>query len=112
VTLGHPLVDAAVADLRLTQVELNAFRVLWGQLDFEVFREKKSDVLALEVGVNRSNASRALGRLVQYGYLEEGPRTARGVGTYRLSRGVVAGVRAAHTSADRPRGARKVRWSL
>jgi hypothetical protein len=112
VTLGHPLVDAALADQRLGKVELNAFRVLWGQLDFETFREKKSDVLAAEIASQRSHASAALRILVECGYLEEGPRSARGIGTYRLARGTPAPGAGMDRSVVNVRKRRQVRSSL
>lgn len=85
-TLGHPLVDAAIADLRLTRTDLRAFRVLWSQLDFQEFREKKVAVLAVEIETEHSYAALSLRRLVDFGYLEEGDRSGKNVGTYRLPR--------------------------
>lgn len=111
-TLGHILVDSALADLRLTRVELNVFRVMWVQMDFEQFREKKAEVLAIEVGTDRSYAAAALRRLVEYGYLELGERSAKGVGTYRLPRGWTPVVVSSTTSADAPRMRRQLRSSL
>lgn len=111
-TLGHPLVDAVLADLRLTLIDLNAFRVLWSQLDFENYTEKKSEVLALELAVHRSNASRALKKLVHFGYIEEGPASAKGVGAFRLPRAVPSAVRCAHTSEQPRRIRRQIASSL
>lgn len=111
-TLGHVLVDAAIADLRLTRVELNVFRVMWVQMDFEHFREKKADVLAMEVGTDRSYAATALRKLVEYGYLELGERSAKGVGSYRLPRGGPQLVVSSTTSAEPPRIRRQLRSSL
>lgn len=111
-TLGHPLVDAAIADLRLTAVELRVFRVMWTQLDFEYFREKKSDVLALEVATDRSYASAALRKLVELGYLEAGDRSERGVQAYRLPRAVPAGGVHSPRSAESGRVRRQIRNAL
>jgi hypothetical protein len=111
-TLGHPLVDAAVADLRLTAVELRVFRVMWCQLDFEHYREKKSDVLALEVMTDRSYASAALRKLVELGYLEAGDRSERGVQAYRLPRVVPAGGAHSPRSVEPPRMRRQIRNTL
>lgn len=85
-TLGHPLVDAALADLRLGVVDLRVFRVMWGQLNFERFVEKKSEVLAIEIGADRSHVSAAVRRLVEMGYLEREERPERAVQAYRLPR--------------------------
>lgn len=111
-TLGHPLVDAALADLRLTPVDLNVFRVLWGQLDFERFVEKKSDVLGIEVGCDRSYATASLRKLVAFGYLELGDRTSKGIGTYRLPRTAPTGGDSFTRSAVPRRMRRQVRDSL
>lgn len=111
-TLGHPLVDAALADLRLTPVDLNVFRVLWGQLDFERFVEKKSDVLALEVACNPSYAAASLRKLVEFGYIEAGDRAEKGVGTYRLPRALPLVVTTFTRSVAPRRTRRQVRDSL
>lgn len=111
-TLGHPLVDAAIDDQRLGAIDLRAFRVLWAQLDFQEFREKKSEVLGAEIGADRSNSSRALRNLVAFGYLEEGPPSAKGIGMYRLARGVPSGGQNIPTSAPAPRVRRQIRSSL
>ncbi|MBX3173283.1 MAG: hypothetical protein KF709_02670 [Gemmatimonadaceae bacterium] len=111
-TLGHPLVDAAIADLRLTPVDLNVFRVLWCQLDFEHFTEKKADVLALEVGCDRSYANASLRKMVEIGYVELGERSAKGVGTYRLPRHAPARGDTFTRSAISRRARRQVRDSL
>jgi hypothetical protein len=111
-TLGHPLVDAAVADLRLTAVELRVFRVMWCQLDFEHFRAKKADVLALEVGSDRSYAAAALRKLVDLAYLELGPRDERGIASYRLPRVVPGMVVRTTTSAEPTRTRRQIRNAL
>ena len=111
-TLGHPLVDAAIADLRLTAVELRVFRVMWSQLDFEHFRAKKADVLALEVGSDRSYAAAALRKLVEIGYLEAGERDERGVMAYRLPRATPGMVVRTTTSAEPTKIRRQVRRAL
>lgn len=111
-TLGHVLVDAAIEDLRLTQSDLNAFRVLWTQLDFETFRPKKTEVLAAELGIHRSNASRSLSNLVALGYIEEGPRDEKGVGTFRLPRAAPSGVRHTHTFVVARKTRRQLRDTL
>lgn len=111
-TLGHPLVDAALADLRLTALELNAFRVMWCQCDFEVFREKKSDVLAIELSVERSSASAALRKLVELGYLIREERPERTVGAFRLPRGLPALGAGGPMISSSTRMRRQVRSSL
>ena len=111
-TLGHPLVDAAIADLRLTATHLKAFRILWGELDFREYKEKKSEVLALQIACDRANASRALAKLVEFAYLEEGPRSEKSVGTYRLGCGPAAPVHNQHTSAPSLKKQRRIRFSL
>ncbi len=107
-TLGHPLVDAAIDDLRLTPTDLKAFRVLWSELDFRTFVEKKAVVLGVQIACDRSHASRSLQKLVEFEYLEEGPRSERGVGTYRLK----ARVQNPHTSADARRNRRQISSGL
>lgn len=111
-TLGHPLVDAVIDDDRLGVLELRLFRRLWGELDFQEYSEKKGDVMAVELRCDRSNVSRALRNLVHFGYIEEGPPSAKGIGTFRLPRAVPSGVRHLPTSAGAPRIRRQVRDSL
>ncbi|MHB1297284.1 MAG: hypothetical protein ACYC0B_02045 [Gemmatimonadaceae bacterium] len=111
-TLGHPLVDAAIDDMRLTPTHLKSFRVMWRELDFREYREKKSEVLAAQIGCDRANASRALQKLVEYGYLDEGPRSDKGVGTYRLGTGTPAAVHNQHRSVNASHSRRRVRFSL
>lgn len=111
-TLGHPLVDAALDDDRLGRSELRVFRVCWGLLNFEEFRSVKSDFLGLRLSLDRSQVSRALQNLCDLAYLEVGPRDEKGVGTYRLPRRVDSGVCQIHTSARVPKSRRQLRDTL
>jgi predicted transcriptional regulator len=86
--------------------------VCWSTLDFEMFHPIKSDALGLQLCLDRSQVSRALQNLVDFGYLDAGPRDDKGVGTYRLPRRVDSGVRQMHTSAKVARIRRQVRDSL
>lgn len=111
-TLGHALLDAVVDDDALGRSELRVFRLLWGVLNFEDFKAVKADFPALQLRLDRSQVSRSLQNLVDFGYLECGPRDEKGVGTYRLPRAVPSGVRQIHTSEKAPRMRRQVRTSL
>lgn len=111
-TLGHPLVDAALDDLRLTPLELKAFRRMWALLDFEHFHEIKADVLGVEIRTTRSYAGAAMRKLVDLGYIEQGERNEKGVAAYRLPRTVPAGGAHLTTSAIQPRVRRQIRNSL
>lgn len=111
-TLGHVLLDAVVDDDRLGRTELRVFRVCWGLLNFEDFTPIKSDFLAATLRLDRSQVSRTLQNLCDFGYLEVGPRDAKGVGTYRLPRRVISGVRQMHTSAKVPKMRRQIRDTL
>lgn len=111
-TLGHVLVDAVLDDDRLGRTELRVFRVCWGELNFEEYLAIKSDFLAVKLCLDRSQVSRALQNLCDFGYLEVGPRDAKGVGAYRLPRRVISGVRQMHTSAKVPRIRRQIRDTL
>lgn len=92
-TLGHVLVDAVLDDDRLGRTELRVFRVCWGLLNFEDFTAIKLDLLRLQLPLDRSQLSRALQNLCDFGYLEAGPRDDKGVGTYRLPRRAPEGLR-------------------
>lgn len=111
-TLGHPLVDAALDDLRLSRVELNVFRFLWGRLDFEHWRRMKADVVAIEVGTERSYAGAAIRKLVELGYIAAGDRDEKGVVSYRLPRTVPTLGASSPTSDSPTRIRRQVRSAL
>lgn len=111
-TLGHVLLDAVIDDDRLGRTELRVFRVCWSTLDFEEYSPVKLDFLSLQLRLDRSQVSRALQNLVDFGYLVAGPRDEKGVGTYRLPRAVPEGLRQMQPFVKSPRIRRQVRDAL
>lgn len=79
-----PSLSTAAVDPRLGDTALRALTYLHGQLDLVRHRAVKAWGLAQALGVKPHTAAQALRTLVQCGYLEEGPRLARRVGTYRV----------------------------
>jgi DNA-binding MarR family transcriptional regulator len=79
-----PSLKAAAVDRRLGDTSLRVLVLLHGHLDLVRHRPMKAWVIAGSLGVKPHTAAAALRQLVRCGYLEEGPRQARRVGSYRL----------------------------
>jgi hypothetical protein len=73
----------AIMDDRLRRDELRALVLAHKYLDPEEYRPFKGALLGRQLHLQRAHATRALRRLVEFGYLATGPRDGTLI-TYRL----------------------------
>lgn len=76
-------VSRAAADARLRLTEFRVLLCLYGALDYHEARSIKLGTITREIGIDKGNASRAIGRLIRFGYVCRGPDDGR-LRTYRL----------------------------
>lgn len=73
----------ASQDVRMRRDDLRALVQAHNLLDWEEYRPLKVAVVAHVLRLRRAHASRAIHRLVKFGYLVPGPSDGR-INTYRL----------------------------
>jgi DNA-binding IclR family transcriptional regulator len=73
----------ASADIRLRRDDFRALIQAHGELDWEEYRPLKMQAIGRALRLTRANTSRAVRRLVLYGYLAPGPKDGA-LRTYRL----------------------------
>lgn len=74
----------AAGDRRLNQHDLRVLVYVYGELDWLEYRSAKLSVVSLATSVNKADVSRAMARLVEFGYLVRGPNDGR-LHTFRLA---------------------------
>lgn len=79
-----PALKDASTDRRVRGAPLAVLTYLHGVLELGLYRPVKHWVVADRLGLKRNTVSGALKLLVQLGYLVEGARRERNVGTYML----------------------------
>jgi len=82
-TVEHTILRAS-RDRRTWGGPLAVYITLHCYLDTRNYRIAKAKSLAADIGIKASNVSRAIARLVKYGYLERGPDDGPRY-TYRLT---------------------------
>lgn len=79
-----PAFEEGLDDPEIRGAPKELYAALRKRLDFLQFRPLKIWPIAQELKMNKSVAGRAMKRLVEHGYIDEGPRTKPGGRSYRL----------------------------